>query len=119
MTRHLASKKTKQILTESKLVTIPYPISFGWIMLIFGILTSFYESNIWILSFYIFIVTIGLMSFSMLLAFDKMIKPSRKFVGILGLSMLWCLGNGWWVVTFYWFLISILVLILMDKSMKQ
>ncbi len=40
MTRHLASKKAKQILTKHNVINIPIPITLGWIIFVLGIFTD-------------------------------------------------------------------------------
>jgi len=115
MTRHLASKKAKQILTGSNIVTIPMLMPYALLTLTLGILRTFYESNLWVLSAYLIMLLGGLFTSVILLMLDKKIKRNRKFVGILGLNVLWCLGCGWWVDMVYWIFMSGIVFIIMHN----
>jgi len=119
VTRHLASKKTKHILTKTRLTNIPYPISLGFVVLTLGIFKNFYESYLWISYIYVFILLVSMWFFIILFILDKIIKPNREFVGVLGLNVLWALGCGWWWLMFNWILLSMAVMILMNNYKEE
>lgn len=118
MTRHLASKKAKQVLTGYDIVNIPIPTILCLIPLALGVL-NYVTPNIGITYLYTGILMSGLIYFSILLLMKKRIKPNREFVGIIGLNILWCLGCGWWGFMIFWIMLSIDALLLMHNYDKQ